>query len=309
MQPSSKSSKKASQMSKAELDAVVEQKRREARERDAKKQSNATKTDKKQVVSLPVWPEAVRAVPNCFLRSALFGVVRKGPRTYLQRQEIHAQEGIRIVYTGIRLDQGDLDVWETILHMARLQALGDKCHVTAYQLLKLLGKTDTGANRNTLDMRLSRMKATAIDVTTGKDGYEGSLIDEVFRDRQTREYVIRINHRLSGLFAADQFTQIDWAVRQTLDGKQLAQWLHGFYASHAKPFPIKIETLHRLCGSETGEMWKFAQTLRKALDDVAEVSAAHGQRFNYEICGDLVHVDKEAKRTQMRHLNKAKKSK
>jgi len=26
----------------------------------------------------------------------------------------------------------------------------------------------------------------------------------------------------------------------------LAQWLHGFYASHAKPFPIKIETLHRL---------------------------------------------------------------
>lgn len=38
-------------------------------------------------------------------------------------------------------------------------------------------------------------------------------------------------------------------MRHALDGHQLAQWLHGFYASHAKPFPIKIETLHRLCGS------------------------------------------------------------
>jgi hypothetical protein len=57
---------------------------------------------------------------------------------------------------------------------------------------------------------------------------------------------------------------VEWAVRHELDGKPLAQWLHGFYASHAKPFPLKIETLHRICGSEAGEMWKFAQTLRKA---------------------------------------------
>lgn len=93
-------------------------------------------------------------------------------------------------------------------------------------------------------------------------------------------------------------------MRRALDGKPLAQWLHGFYASHAKPFPLKIETLHRLCGSEAGEMWKFAQTLRKALDDVAEACAAYGQRFSYEIRGDLVYVEKQAKGAQRRHLAK-----
>jgi hypothetical protein len=237
----------------------------------------------------------------------LFGAIKKGARAYLERQEIHAQEGIRIVYTGARLDQGDLDVWETVLHTVRFQALGDECRVTAYQLLKVLGKTDTGINRDTLDRRLSRMKATGVDVTVGRYGYEGSLIDEVYRDKETRQYVIRLNPKLSALFAADQFTQIEWAVRHELDGKPLAQWLHGFYASHAKPFPLKIETLHRLCGSEAGEMWKFAQTLRKALDDVAEASAAHGEGFSSHILGDLVHVEKKAQGTQRRHLAKPQK--
>ena len=109
---------------------------------------------------------------------------------------------------------------------------------------------------------------------------------------------------LRPLFAADQFTQVEWAVRHKLDGKPLAQWLHGFYASHAAPFPLKIETLHRLCGSEAGEMWKFAQTLRKALDDVAEASAAHGEGFSSDIRGDLVHVEKKAQGAQRRHLAK-----
>ena len=255
-------------------------------------------------VHLPAWPDTVRAVPNGVLRSALFGAIKKGPRAYMERREIHAQEGISIVYTGARLDQGDLDVWETVLQLARKQALGDECRVTAYQLLITLGKTDTGINRTTLDRRLSRMKATGVDVSVGRYAYEGSLIDGVYRDKETREYVIRLNPKLSVLFAADQFTQIDWTVRHALDGKPLAQWLHGFYASHAKPFPLKIETLHRLCGSEAGEMWKFAQTLRKALDDVAEASEAHGEGFSYEVKGDLVHVEKGPSGTQRRHLAK-----
>ena len=144
---------------------------------------------------------------------------------------MHSQEGLRIIYTGARLDQGDLDVWETILHSARLHALGGECRVTGYELLKVLGKTDTGMNRDILDRRLSRLKATAVDVTVDRYGYEGSLVDEVFRDKETRHYVIRLNPMLGALFASDQFTVVDWTVRRSLVGKQLAQWLHGFMAS------------------------------------------------------------------------------
>ena len=31
---------------------------------------------------LDAWPDAVRAVPNCFLRSALFGAIANGKRQY-----------------------------------------------------------------------------------------------------------------------------------------------------------------------------------------------------------------------------------
>jgi exonuclease V gamma subunit len=97
---------------------------------------------------------------------------------------------------------------------------------------------------------------------------------------------------------------VEWGVRHALDGHQLAQWLHGFYASHAKPFPLKVETLHRLCGSEAGLMSDFAKKLRKALDAVAEASTAHGEGFSYDIRGDLVHVEKRASGPQRRHLAK-----
>ena len=258
----------------------------------------------RNVVQLPLWPEPVRAVPNGFLRSALFGAIAKGRRRYINGEDLAAVDGVTIRYKGERLDQGDLDVWESVLHAVRLQELGSQCRVTSYALLKLMGKTDTGKNRATLHNRIERLVANAVTVKQGRYTYIGGLIRFAAKDEETQEWVIELDEKLRPLFAADQFTQVEWAVRHKLDGKPLAQWLHGFYASHAAPFPLKIETLHRLCGSEAGEMWKFAQTLRKALDDVAEASAAHGEGFSYDIRGDLVHVEKKAQGAQRRHLAK-----
>jgi len=260
------------------------------------------------VVQLPLWPEPVRAVPNSFLRSALFGAIAKGRRRYINGEDLAAIDGITIRYKGERLDQGDLDVWESVLHVVRLQELGSQCRVTSYALLKLMGKTDTGKNRATLQARIERLVANALTVKQGRYSYIGSLIAFAAKDEETQEWVIELDARLRPLFASDQFTQIEWAVRHELDGQQLAQWLHGFYASHAKPFPLKVETLHRLCGSEAGLLSDYTKTLRKALSAVTEASAAHGVGFNYEIRGDLVHVEKKASGTQRRHLAKPRKS-
>lgn len=258
----------------------------------------------KVVAKLPPWPDVVRGVPNAALRSALFGAIKKGARPYWERQKIHAQAGISIIYTGARLDQGDLDAWECVLHLARQQVLGDECRVTAYHLLKVLGKTDTGKNRKILNCRLSRMKATGIEVSVGKFSYEGSLIDEVYRAEESREYVIRLNPKLRALFEAGQFTHIDWNVRHALNGKPLAQWLHGYYASHAKPYPVSVATLHLFCGSEAVLISDFKKDLLKALDAVAEASEAHGQRFSYDIRDNLVGVEKKPTESQRRHLAK-----
>ena len=123
--------------------------------------------------------------------------------------------------------------------------------------------------------------------------YIGGLIGEAFKDEETQEWVIELNTKLRALYGGDQFTQVDWGVRHALDGRQLAQWLHGFYASHAKPFPMRMETLLKLAGSEDANPRSAQQTLRKALEG-----------FSYEIRGDLVHVEKKASGTQRLHLAK-----
>ena len=274
------------------------------REQDALTPDDSKNSLPTNIIKLPLWPDAVRAVPNGFLRSALFGAIAKGKRRYMEREQLAALDGVQILYTGQRLDQGDLDVYESVLHAVRLHAMGKQCRITSYALLKLMGKTDTGKNRATLHTRIIRLRANAVEIKQGRYVYIGGLIDEAYKDEETQEWVIVLNPKLRALFEPDQFTQVEWAVRQKLNGQPLAQWLHGFYASHAKPYPVKVETLHRLCGSETGELWKFAQTLRKALDTVTGVSESYGEGFHYAIRNDLVYVEKKAKGAQRRHLAK-----
>ena len=136
-------------------------------------------------VRLPAWPDAVRAVPNGFLRSAIFGAIKRGARRYLKAELVAAVEGTEIRYTGERLDQGDLDVWESVLHAVRTQELGSQCRVTSYALLKLMGLTDTGKNRATLHTRITRLVANAVEVKQGRYTYIGGLIS-LLRPRTRR---------------------------------------------------------------------------------------------------------------------------
>jgi hypothetical protein len=263
-------------------------------------------TKKPEPVHLPAWPDPVRAVPNGFLRSALFGAIKRGARRYLKAELVAAVEGIEIRYTGERLDQGDLDVWQSVLHAVRTQELGSKCRVTSYALLKLMGLTDTGKNRATLHTRITRLVANAVEVKQDRYTYIGGLIAGAAKDEETHEWVIELNPKLRPLFADDQFTQVEWSVRHALSGKPLAQWLHGFYSSHARPFPMRMETLLKLSGSEDSNPRSAQQTLRKALDALSEASTAHSEGFGYEVDGYLVHVEKRPSGTQRRHLARAR---
>lgn len=283
----------------------LEQKSKEAEERIR----SQAPLKKAEVIQLPLWPEDKCGIPNGFLRSALFGAVRRGSRRYLQQEKIVSLDGIDLIYTGQRLDQGDFDVWGAALQFAHRQNLGEECRFTAYSMLKVLGKADTGGNRKVLDNRLTRLKATAVRIKSGRYSYEGSLLDAIYRDEKTREYIVVLNPKMHVLFAADQFTQIDWNIRQALNGKPLAQWLHGFYASHAKPLPVSVKKLHELSGSETAELWKFTQTLRNSLDQLISANQQFCQSFNYEIKANLVHISKTPSKSQRLHLAKKAKSK
>lgn len=255
-------------------------------------------------VQLPLWPEPVRAVPNGALRSALFGAIRKGRRPYLEAEKLAAVKGIEVTYTGPRLDQGDLDAWESILHALQGQDLGKECRTTSYHLLKLMGLKDTGENRRLLKSRIYRLRANAVEIKQGRYAYIGGLLDRAARDEETQEWVIVLDPNLAALFAPDQYTRLQWGVRRALAAKPLAQWLHGYFSSHASPYPIKVETIRELSGSETGELWKFTQTLKRALAAVEKASAEAGEMFAWRIEGGLVYVKRTPSPSQRRHLEK-----
>lgn len=123
----------------------------------------------------------------------------------------------------------------------------------------------TGKNRDLLEERLTRLRANAIEIKQEQCHYIGGLIDEAFKDSKTKKWVIVLNPRLGALFADDQFTQIDWAVRHALNNHPLAQWLHGFYASHARPYDMYVRTLHKLCGTSKCGSGSTCTTSRNGL--------------------------------------------
>jgi hypothetical protein len=222
----------------------------------------------------------------------------------LDRVKLEALEGIEITYTGPRLDQGDLDAWETILHLTRGKDFGEECRATSAALLRLMGFADSGKHRKLLEEKIGRLNASAVKIKAGRYTYMGSLVDWAAKDEKTQEWVISLNPKIAALFAPDQYTLIQWGVRRALGGHPLAQWLHGYFSSHAAPHPIKIETLRRLSGSEAGELWKFTQTLKKALAAVATASAATGEVFTWRIEDGLVYVKRTPSPSQRRHLNR-----
>lgn len=253
-----------------------------------------------RVVQLPLWPVPVRGVPNSVLRSALFGAIKRGRRAYQERVQKATVEGLKVIHTGPTLDQADLDVWEQCLQLARETGLGAQIEFNAHSFLKAIGRNTSGANHEWLKGAFARLATSLVEIEDGPRAYWGALLHHGSRDSETGRYVIEINPKILALFGYGGWTQIEWQERQALKGQPLSQWLHGFYSSHAKPHGYKVETIRKLCGSDTGELKKFRQSLRKALDALAAVTG-----WAWTIDGnDLVQVEKAPTRSQQRHLAK-----
>lgn len=223
---------------------------------------------------LPFWPQDVRGISNALARSSLFGVAntRKGKRTHFKRKLIATLSNTRIEYTGEELRQDDGDVFLQVIHLAKSCPLGTPVRFTAHAMLRELGWTPNSASYSRLVDILDRLKASAIAVTVElPDGrrmnYTGSLL-RAFRWQdpgqvRLRFWEVLLEPEIVALYQRDAYSRLLWELRLKLP--PLAKWLHGFYATHTQPFPVKVETLHRLCGSETPELRKFRHRLHQAL--------------------------------------------
>ena len=256
-----------------QLQAIAERARQRERERCANEaETPATAhpgpAPSAKILKLPVEPPDRRTTRNVCLRSALFGVVGRGRRRWLIDAEIAAQDGYRVLFTGERLDQSDLDVWLAVKHLCSRVPLGAEVEFSAPELFRLLDKSDGQASREALKRSLKRMHGAVVGMLAPSGaGFEGHMIDWWQWDAQACRFRVVLSPRMASLFEDEDYTLLVNAQRQQL-GKDLARWLHGYWSSHKQIYPIYDATLMKLCGAEFGRSRAFRELLREALAEL-----------------------------------------
>jgi hypothetical protein len=257
-----------------------------ARAAIAKRKAATADAESAKVLQFPVWPEPKRGTPNSFLRSALFSAIQGKDRRFLREEILASQNGYTVKFTGEQLNQEDLTLWETFVHLARQHQLGTVCNFTAHGLLKALGLPTGGKNHRVLHSSIIRLTACAVEIIHDNKKYFGSLVEGGAKDELTKHYVIRLNPDLIRLYGDTQWTAIDWQQRLQLRRKPLAQALHAYFSSHKTPFPVTLSFLQKITGCRNVQMASFKRQCRSALD----ILQAIGFLADYSIDGDKLAV-------------------
>lgn len=248
--------------------------------------SSVIEREKNAIVQLPLWPEPKRGAPNSFIRSALFAAIQSKDRKFMKEAVLASQDGITIKFTGEQLNQADLDVWETIVHLAREQPLGTVASFTAHGILKAMGMPTGNSQHKQLHSTIIRLTACAVEITHEGKTYFGPLIKSGAKDEVTRHYGVELNKGIIKLFGENQWTALDWQQRQELRGQPLAQALHAFYSSHREPYAVKLQTIQAYTGSRNKQLASFRRQVRTALNEL--VNAGFLVTFDFD--GDLIRV-------------------
>ena len=183
------------------------------------------------------------------------------------------------------MDQNDLELWDTLMYLAKEYHVNSELRITLYSLCQNMRMPDNGVNRKTLVSRVKRLAFGQVSIKANDKEYFGSLIDDGYIDEAgDGKLVIRYNKKLAPLFTDGDYTLISADIRHLLGDNQLARWLYNFYESHDQPIPFAIDFIRKLCRSES-ELKGFKQKLKSALEEVKKAHRAVNlkSKWFYEI--------------------------
>jgi hypothetical protein len=240
---------------------------------------------------LPLWSDRQRAMPNDYARSAIFTVRnRRTPRKNYSNSPIFVLGTCEITYTGIELRAEDDElVWLEVLNLARRLPLSAWVDFTPYGLCKALAWPTSSTYYQRVHNSLLRLKATAISVSTRETGrgMAVSMLDayewtDTFGVRLQRRRV-RLNPAMASLFSNSRFVLVQWDVYRSLT--PVARRLYDYATSHREPYPVLLENLRRMCGSDCGSRpRRWRQSVLAAMAELSSTGLLDG-----EIRKDLLH--------------------
>jgi len=227
------------------------------------------------------WGNEKRGVPSSILRSALFGVVRRGRRKYLKDVEIASWSNTSIRFTGEQLQQSDQDMWMACVEACKRAGKTDIL-IGQRELIRLAGRKSKNTSRLFAD--LDRLVFSGIKVEDSCYTYTGTLIHDAIRDKRTGKIALSINPKMMGLFGVGA-THIEVEQRHAL-ALDLSKWLQGYVLSHKstwrKPHLVGLDKLQELCGSQTN-IRNFRRSMKKSMDELKEQHIIVGWKLENDI--------------------------
>lgn len=245
---------------------------------------------------LAPWPNSQRAIPNDLARSALFTTRgRAVAREVCNRKPIFSiNKDSVMTYTGIELRAEDDElVWVQVLEYAKKIPINSPVRFTFYQMCKDLDWSAGSRSYKRIEDSLTRLQATAIQFTSKRVARLESLsmverFSVVNRGHARNAFCeIQIAKEMVILFGGSYYTTLIWDKYKKLS--PTARRLYDYIGSHQTPYPIKLETFKGLCGSQTKELWKLRQQIRKACNELVDA----GMVSKAWVEKDLIHCERE----------------
>lgn len=257
------------------------------------KQTKPSETEGVHFLQASLWDDDERGIPNEIVRSALFNARNKiEGRAYLKGVEIATIGDGKITYQGEELRQDDETVWLQLIHMAKGLPPDSPVEFVPKHFCEAIGWSVKGRSYERLIECMSRMQATSLKIYSNrlKEGVSLSMIPEFsWKDDATgkklSKYKVVLSPKLVQLYAGMHYTNLDWEQRLRLP-VGIATWLHGYYASHSKPLPVKVETLVAALGITTEKPTQQRSLIKAALEGLKAV----GFLAEWEIKDDIVTV-------------------
>jgi TrfA protein len=275
--------------------------------KDTPQRSEPQPPSSAKIIQFPLFPEATRPVSNDMARSALFSCIQGKDRRFIKDALLATVDGVEIRFTGEQLNQDDHDLLMQLIFMARAKSVGAWVTMPAHTILKALGRQVGGKQHRDLRADIFRLAAGTVSIRIARDRIEVTghhLLAKAAQHEDSRYWVYRLDPDLAFLYGGESYTLIDWDKRLNLKGKDLARWLQLYLATHAKPFPVKVDTLRELSGSRTKALRSFRGQLRLALD--ALISNHDIEQWWIAQQTDLVTVERGEAVTasQRRHIGR-----